>query len=1013
MSCSFEDNSSCVYSGQYINIGLLNYSDNVLNVSGEICKSNDINFCIPLLFNETSKNLYNSFPIMDSGNYNIYVNVKDIYGNIKKLSKNIIINNYNPLPPVVKTELFSGEIKGVCHSGDSVKILDLNGNVLASTICKDNNFEISLNVNDITPVYFIESNNFKNSYKLKRIIYPKKVNDSSNLVNSLSIDDLNSINNNVILVNNSYYTTENAIFIGGTTENIEDGSIIYINGIKTLVYNNKFYAVILLNQGENKIEIVNRAGNILATTNIYRVEKYFKFLKVEIPKISQSKEVQINLSGNLDVNVNLFLNGKNLGEYKFSNGFLSLNLELNKPVNYLTIIGPDGAKIDNIIYYNPNNIEVSILNNDIESKPLYLEFNINNSQLVDYSSLNFKINNVDYISSDFVINKNIFRVNLRDIPKGEYTGVLSFKDVFGKLHTYSYDINILSGKTNIESLVSLDSNCARVLGKTVYFNSKCNNFKFVLTPSKNIAFESIYLGNLRDEDYTIQADGKVFLNFNLPENNSGDIYFNYINQSHNEFKSVYKYIIVNNLSLKINYILDNLGSSSTILYMYGSSDSPIINWSSLKINNINSYNLYGNNFEAYIPINETNIFNLEVLVEDYFGNIYSKSFKINIYPINNLQLIQNNLNNSKFGLNIITYENNEGLFKIIKSLGINLDSVLLNNEVLPTYYNGVQSMRTYISDNNKNYYLNYNKVIVDTLNPEFYLIKTSDEKYNLYVSGTNSKIMSINVYDKNNTNLSYSYCDVNLPNFICLDVSNLISNGFYVKVKDDFGNEVTSYFDENSKYEDSLNNIIYNGPPKAYLFDENKYFSGSESFINGKYLDNNVKNIFVKNKETGTQTNCDFDENSFYCPINLNSYLNNYVVYIESNSGVDEVINISLININKISISNLSLSGNVNYINGIYYLNNYNTNLSFNLDNDAIVNLIINGKSLNLGHFNLGNNKVELNLKDFLNQKDKYKFNLSLSGYKDRYVEDDLSFSKTIVVFYSRLVETFVRVFLS
>lgn len=941
----------------------------------------------------------------------------------KKVSQiynfSFIFDNTQPLPPQVPMNINLSDISG------TVEIAGLN--VFAKV---NGGSEISTNSNNIQNTFNFSSSNLnlehglnyiefytKNPNQIKsesigRIIYnggypTKNLNPVSNIIINSNLERFNerTINNN-----NIYTTTKRDFYIQGTATGSE-GSIVYINGIETLISNGKFGAFFLLNEGENKIVAENLNSTIKSEITVNYFPLKFMFTDIDIDKIIKGNSFNFVGKTNMNAPFNIYLNGELKNTITPTNNEFSYTINgLNPGKNYLYLEGYNNAKYSRIIYSDTKNPKIEVLSFTNISNSQNFVFKITDDLGIDLNSLSLNINGMTYTNSNIDKKYGIFSINLSNFNDNNYIYSISVKDKVGNLAEFTGSININSNNLLIKSF-KFSENPSYIIGNTIFVKNGINTL--TLTPSNYIAFKSIKLDGFDITNYHFNNDGTVVINIDFTKE-KGFLELSLLNSAGKSTTIKYKYITDSESpKIKFDYIKNpysnNINPKITIT---GEIIDSNFDWSSFNINS-KSVTKFGNYFEVNIEPKTTtpsldisgndysnNGFNLDVQA---FENILLKKdlTKTQITPSSKYMKNSFLTSMSNFDQNIKNYiyswDKIDSKGNYIKSSTVNLP---LNQR------DGLRELKLKGFEESGNKMYSNQVFSLDSKNPEIYLIEENSE-YKVLIDSTFSPLDSINMTSNgipisisstcNNTIAVFSTCILIESNFD-------ITHGLKVTAKDKAGNMITKFF-SNAK---SISDILPVNPitPKIYFSGNNLITSKSNIKILGNVKSSNpITSVKIAN------SNCDFDDSTFICDAVLQEGLNNITIDVNSQGYISSK-NITI----KLIDPTISLNLDEIYGNSIYeylgntYLSGTGFSLNGTLNKPSILNVLINGeliKSINKnGTFEIG-----IDLNQYLSGKeDSDNLTLQLEA-KDN--EGNIALSDNIKIIFNKFTSLFLNIILS
>jgi hypothetical protein len=990
----------------YLNLDGLNDED-ILDFGGKLCYKDYSDICVDLV--KDGNSLKNKIPLSLGGIYKADVWIKDKYSNLISKSLEIFVEN-KFLPPLIISDInlndTQNNIFGKCISG--FKIVGENkftGDKNFEVLCEGGSFLKEFSSNDlIVETFYYKNNDKKISSEVDRVIYPSNFEENYNLVDNLNLGDLVLFNkNNLFNLDNNLISISRDLIIGGTSTN--SNGVIFINGKKAFLVNGKFYSQIQLNEGKNEIEILNSNGDILISKEIYYIKKgKFAFTNLKIPKIINKNSIDISGSVNYDSMFNVYVNGDYYSTIKTKNNEFDFKINnLNEKRNFITFKSKSGVW-NWVIYVDNESPQFSVLGPESQNNPYMFNFKISDDLGINYSSISIKLGEKLFNGDLINIFGDYYSIDVSDFSAGTYTGEITLEDIAGNKLTKSFNLKISSDETLIENLVFENSN-SKFVGRVLFLDKK-DNQKLILVPSRYIAFKSIYLDGKRIDNYEIKKNGEVYINLNLSDiNENGKLELNFINQDYNEFKETFTYFSKNieESPIKLNYISWNNDGGKLKLVIYGKVNSKIFDWNFLKeINNLD-YKRIGDYIEIYVSIEDLN--NLDLFTYDIFGN-QLKRFIFDVSKNENSKIKILADPNNGFG-SIVAFENYD------KNLGIksNIDKFyddfsfrFFNN----LYLSQIDDSGYLVYDVDYGSFNNFNNNIYGYLKsditiPKLYVEKNGSEN-KIYVDGTFSNVDIINLTLGNEIVDNYVDCGYFKKYGKCIKFNNPDDKLININVRDESGLELSKVLDplnsnfDINKYKNQLN--------KIYFVGNDYYLSKKPLYLRGKYISSeNLESITIDSKA------CEFDEINFICEVdNLEDGLNNLEVSlnVKNKKLENDSYEVDYKSKGNFSIIDLSLKGNKIILtnNGYYVVGNL---AYFNVDykNEGLYEIFIGGEKVDSGEVR---NKIDIDFTSQVLNKNEDNFDLEFVAYDKN--TGDKKFSEKFEIFYTRVINTLVKVLL-
>jgi len=967
-----------------------------------------------VLIDINGNSVRNINPFLDSGVYvlDVFANTKS--GLRKEEKKEFIIDKTQPLPPVIAMNLESSVVKGsTIFKGENVfaDIIGFDGSVNTKSVLSNGNFELNLNLNNGINLVNLYSKNTNgiSSVKIDRIIYAGGIPEENlNLqVSSININtNLDKINFRTYKEGNDYVTSKRNFLVVGNVD-AQDGAVVYVNGIKSIVKSGKFAVVVLLNQGDNKIKVENEGSNLVSYVKVKYLNTRFQFLTINMKKIVKSNQLNFNGTANLNLPFNVYVNGKFVKKVMPTNGKFNVDLvSLDKKRNFVYLEGFNGQYFDKIVYKDEEKPRGVLNSNSNLANGQNLVFKISDDVGVDFNSLVLKVGEKSYSGDDFEIKGDYFLVKLENFSDGNYNYNLKYSDRSGR------EGNVLSGSISINSNNTLIKrfdlgNFGYRLGNTLFLNS--NHNQIVLKPSKFIAFNSIYLDGVRVEDYEIKQNGDVYLNLNGFKRN-GTLNFVFINFNHHSFEENFTYYT--DLE-KPKVILDNIVNPNVVngnfLEVTGKIIDSNFDWSSLMFNSKTNFIRFGDFFEAKINLDRSGVSDLKITGQDYSLNQIENGVFYGVLYNDGGKTSVNILGPANFGIigTLSNFDASRNKNYITSYSGLNLYNSYLNPSNFKLAVSEMEGMRVsnILGQESSLKKFNSNDIFnVDSIKPKVYYV--SDGPVNkILIDGTLSEINSINIIKGGNI-VSFSECSDKISKYSkCLISNDFMFGDISVDVSDKAGNRISKVLTQNDLVD--ISDVINSNSNLAEI-----YFNGNDNgtFNSNYFIQGNIKSdSLVNSVKINGGKNCIFDDVSFVCNVSLIDGINSFTVSVDNGNGVvEKSISIEKYNVN-FGLNLINISGNgVYHVGDKYYISNSNFDLSGGVSNNVRVSLLIdNNEYLNLGEIS-SNFTVNIGINNQIAQKENDDFYVQLKA-EDEYGNSELS--NKIRIIYNRVVKTLVNIF--
>ena len=1007
------ENSNC----QEISSSFVNFNLNFIPSNSEYIYSAELynknNIENKLLLNISGNIIRNINPFVEPGVYVLDVKVTSKSGISKEFKKEFIFNNLAPAPPILPMRLNSSIISGETNmNGVIVHAKDItNGKTAISQ--SNGTFSMNLDLNNgINLVnFYTENSQGLISNKIGRIIYnggiPK---ENLNLnANSISIDNnLDKINYRTYKNSNGVYiTSKRDFYVSGSVGNSEDGTVVFVNGIKSIVKSGKFASNVLLNDGLNKIIVENVNGNIKKDISVKYIPTNFKFLTFKMNKIVKTNFVDLSGTTNMDIPFNLYLNGKFITKVYPKNGVFNYHLEnLNSKRNFIFLSGLNNQKISDIVYVDREKPRAEVLTNENVTPASKFVFKITDDIGVDDNSVILKIGNKTFSGSDFTIYSDYFEVSLNNFSDGTYNYEIDYKDRSGRSgNKVTGRININKNNTLIERFNL--GNFGYQLGNTLFLNSK--EGRIILEPTKFIAFNSIYLDGKRQTNYEIESNKNIILNLTLTRKN-GSLDFTFINFKHQKFTQHFNYFTdLEKPHVKLDYINNPNGNGNNFVKITGEIIDSNFDWSSLRFNSNSNFIRFGNYFEAEIPLQETGVDDLIISGNDFSKNLIDDStFYLILYDDTTYsKVIKHGVSKYGFHGTLSNTKENRNKNFLLRFSGINYYPTYLNQYgfiLSPSEMEGLRSVNLNGVEESGNRFKSFDVFDVDSIPPRIYFVQKG-LKNEIIIDGTLSKVENLEV-EKNRENVDFSYCTDSVSlNSLCLVSNDFSSGDIVVSGNDAAGNKFRKILTQSDIVSFSSINSNSSELPEFY-------FNGNDNqtIFSNYFLQGNIKSLSIVKSVTVDGKKCDFNDISFVCNVSLLNGTNNFSVDVANKNG-DVKKNFIIKKLSDdfgLKLFNLSGDG-VYYVGGKYYIRKPNLILSGGVNKKALLSLLIDNRNYLTIGYKSSNFSVNVNLSNQISQKEKSDFYIKLKAENDY---GQSQFSKKFEIVYNRIIKTLVKVFL-
>ncbi|MFW6285847.1 MAG: hypothetical protein ACOC16_01600 [Nanoarchaeota archaeon] len=777
--CNFNTyNQNCerIYSSiNNLEVEILSNLNNFDKIEANIYNTN--NPTNKLKFDINNLNLQQISPFLSPGIYTFEILAYDKAGNQNNRKFEYIFDNTQPIGPIVPTQLQSNNTQIIVNGNTTPNTqvhAKTQSNNWETNSNNDGSFTFSLNLADgINKVDFYTQNpnGIKSQTIERRIIIGPYNTSQSKPVTSINIDNLASLNENTYQT----FTSKRNLYVQGSA-NAPDGAIVYVNGIPTVVKNNKYANFVLLNTGNNQITVEKE--DVVKTTNITYVDFKFQFLEMDYKKIVQSSTMNIDGKVTFDYPFLVFLNGKYQKKITPNNEEFDFQINnLTPGKNFIEIRGIDGKIVKDHIYYDTQNPQSELISPSSISSNSSITFKLTDDIGINVSDITLEVGNTNIIDENLEVKDNFYTFDLTGISTGNHQYTLTGSDLSGKSFTSTGTVNINSQNTLIKNIFL---NNGEIIGNRIY--TQTGEITITLIPTKNIAFKSIYLDQEEQTNYQILNNNNIELTLNIQEP-SGELNLEFIDKNYNTLTQTFIYESdILKPTIELDYIPFPYTTNKTKIT--GVINDTNFDWTSLKFNNQNNFNRYGNYFEAIIEVNSNN---LNIIGEDLAGNSFTKNYgnlihKDNIKTQVNLDVVNKYKFNNFIKGSMISQENNansgRSILNFIDSYdGFKLNKVYISND---EFQLPAQDITGYRSLNLKGYeesFLKFKALNSFRIQPKFDIdFNNYYNKPKIYFNGNdiltnnNQHFVQGNIISDNpieNVNIQGQNCLFDNTTFIC------------------------------------------------------------------------------------------------------------------------------------------------------------------------------------------------------------------------------------------------------
>ena len=983
--CSYtsRDDSCEIFTSPFnsFNLNFIESSD-VDSFEVSIYDSSNSKNTIRLDVDYDNKIAYNINPFTKPAVYVVDVIATNKAGKDFFYTKEFLFDNLKPNLPVIAmnldTEQNSVEVLGTALFGSEIIVADKFGTVIKrESVLADYTFRLDLNLgNGINFFKFaVVGNNGLVSDFVERVIVSKTnaVINFKPFITVINLDDNNFLNEIVGTV-----TMKRNIYVSGNIG--APNSRVFISGnpvVSDEVGN--FGGFVNLNSGLNTIEVLS--GGITKSFSVTYVSEKFSFTNFEVQKFVSTQSVNLKIGSNFDLNFDIYLNGQFKSTQKTSNGNVEFNLNgLKYGQNYIYLAGADGEYIEKLIYYDNVKPNIIVTSSDESSQLKKFIFEVSDEFGFDISKTVFKLNSVIVSNNDLDVYGNYFVYKTENLNFGDFSYSVLVYDLAGNFKEVFGSFKIIDNSLNID-FIEVDGGA--VLGNKIFFK-ELGNQRLTLIPSKNIAFENIYLDSEDQTNYLINRDNSIDLDVKINEE-SGEFEFVFIDIDRNKISQTFSYNVVMEPSIEIDFITKPILSSGETLVVSGIVHSDYFDWNSFEINS-NSGKRFGNYFENHVSLESNS--KLFISGSDYLGNQLSLNFAGVGVDSGNVDLQFLNEGDDFFKGSVSNF--NPDILMFTNSYdGIYSKQVLSQSfGLVSAQRSGLRNLNLNGEKETLNEFEYKSTISVDGLKPEIYFFEDK-----IVALGTLSEVAEILVND-----VIVGVGDSCNLNEFCNEI-DLVESGDKVTVVDSFGNSFSR---------------VYNGNFDSLLKDDDLifYFTGTDKFID--YTSSFVSGQFISSEKVVTVVSsygsCEFDEFNFVCDSQLNVGVNDVDVTIKTESGEEysDSIEIVVLDLNLLSISLDDVYGdNVYNVLSSYYLDSNLISVLGDVSKTSNVVLVVNNEEILLGEFDSSINVIDVELGEFLAGRDEVELEIKLRAEDEFGNQED---SNVFIVMYRRVLNTIVDI---
>lgn len=944
-------------------------------------------------------------PIQHSGEYEILANGYNSKNEqIFSGSHSIVIDLYQPQPPLINPFLISSTVKGKGEQpGDKIIAYDytLSQIIATATVEENLSFTLDLGINSPSFVSFIAKSQTSGieSVPVMRYVYDKKLppykyKEVSTI--TLREDIITTVNK----INPQGVTSQRNFYVYGETQNEEDGSLIYVNGQRVQIIENTFGAFIELNVGKNIIEIRSKSGEVKDSFEVNYDNSKFFFEEISLVKVFENS---FTISGKTSTKDSFLV-------YVNGNYIADISPQADNTFSF-TGTSPQRSKVVVEFFGKDNSYESFILYKDLE-KPKVSSYHFNN--LLINSSLLFSISDdvgLNYSSiklnlgDDIQLNPsysfgNFFVFETNSLASGTYQYTLEGSDLYGRKVEGDVSNTIIIDQ-NISNFKIQTENGNKVFGDTLFLKS--NSFSLKLNTLDALAFKHILVDGKDLISYNIKNKNLIEINSIEVSQLEGTLEFEYIDKQNNLHKKTYNYIVDSQpVILQIDSLVHNVRGVSSQPESYvrisGSINHPLFDWSSFYING-NSVPFFTSNnyFEAYVDVMD---FDISFSGLSITGNGFENPQRTNILSLDTTKpvIFSQVQNNSLVGLIQNTFP---GYEEVISFENSHSKRSFLGNEFIMSLEQRPGLQEYFISGRNQFSLESYDSSsikLIDYIDPQA-LIVDKNTTYEVQIQGTHTSINSAILKDMDGNQVSTSSCDPYFYNGECL----LISPGLYnIELEDTYGN--TNNFSLNIIDEEELTTLV--GFEKVYFHGTNLKTSQKQTLLQG----NVVTSKPIESISHNGGGNCNFDGINFVCLVENSIGENNHSIsinYEDDSSEESEDIVIIRDGENPLTLD-VELTSGVQQFGNNYYFFNDDVLALVTIGDSAVLSYYVNGEKVLLGEKNEGENVIALSLDSFIENKEKASLEVIF-----RAENDDIKETSIFTLIYDTSKELLLDLFIS
>ncbi|USN44262.1 MAG: hypothetical protein H6500_00235 [Candidatus Woesearchaeota archaeon] len=1033
-SCSFTDNSDeCPrFSSSFLEVSLAGVqSSGVGSVEAFLSNKLNPNNKIPLSY-ENGK-LKNTQALTESGVYVLEVTVLDAAGNkLTTLEKELIFDSLEPAPPLLSllTQTTAEKVTLYGHTQiPKTKVKVDSGSTKDIISDESGNFSVQISLK--TGVNYVKAytvnDEGQTSALVERIILRSaedlKVRPASQ-VTSISLEAFSGNNERT----EGAVTTKQNLFVKGKASG-SDGSVVYVNGQPALVVGGQFAAFVLLNEGENTIVAESRVGDARAEKDITYVKPRFLFLSQDYDKVVSSSSPTFSGTTNLDLPFYAYVNGKLLGTITPKDGKYSFSLKgLQAGKNTLLLEGLTHQEFYDLLYYDTQSPSVELKSASVLAQDSELTFLITDDIGVDLSKLKVKVDSTSYGYGDLTRRGDYYSLNLSDVSDGTHSYSVQVEDYVGKTASNSGQVSVGSSSSQEDLLQSFEFDSGEVIGNEMFISPTTSYLS--IQASEFVAFESIFIDEVRHSDYLIYADKHIELKNLEFLHANGSVEFVYIDADHKKYTRSFLYhktegSSVSDLGIQLDYVRQHAASTvGGAALVTGTINGSFVNWGEVSFNSIDTFKRYGNNFEVAIPL-EQGKQNLRIHLADYAGSDETVTVGSLLYGDASSPELQgsssqhvphlDSVENESFEITLEESPSTPYFYFASSYDGVDFmgASYLEKDTLLPVQQRqGLRALQLSGKETSRRVFDSgmYLKSL-DSEVPQAFLVKNGGV-YQLIIDPTLSVLdedsISISVDGVNST--AFSKCDDTYAlNSVCLENFGNVRSVSQIKlfVRDVAGNVLARVFRASEAVEKS-SALQSESVPLLYFTGNDRQTSRANYFVQGQFTAESAP----EKVSTGDGTECFFDDYNFVCPVKLKGGQNVITVIVETVTGQKGSASFEIELISDIDLSFDSLDGESLYHFGdAYYLDasalGKLLQANGQVSPESQISLLIGSQEIAYGKRN-GSFSLDLNLDPYL-QEEEAELALRLKA-EDEQNPQNVVFSEVVKVFYSRALQAIVDV---